>query len=222
MQKKYGVKWASQSPKIVDKKRKKSFELYGVSHPSARPESISKLKITKKKNFYKKYNNFTTGALHYNQDVVKNITKEFLEKEFLNHDQSINLTKMMQTLNCSVASCFNIFKAHNAKYIYNKHGFNPDKPAILYYIYDPQEDLYKIGITNNTVEERFGKEFCSNRAIAILEQKSFDKGEEAYFEEQELLKNFSYARCENPSWPDRKGGRTEFFKEDILNKHKGQ
>jgi len=217
---KYGINWPSQSKEIVNKKRKKSFKLYGVPHPSARPESISKLKITKKKNFYQKYNNFATGALHYNQEVVKNITKEFLEKEFLNHDQSINLTKMMQTLNCSVASCFNIFKAHNAEYIYNKHGFDLDKPAILYYIYDPYEDLYKIGITNKTIEERFGKEFCSNRAIAILEQKYFDSGEDAYLEEQEILNTFDYVRCENPSWPERKGGRTEFFKKDILNKHK--
>ena len=95
-------------------------------------------------------------------------------------------------------------------------GFNPDKPAILYYIYDPQEDLYKIGITNLNVEERFGKIFCSNRGIAILEQKSFDKGIDAYLAEQEILKQFAYVRCVNESWPEEKGGRTEFFKEDIL------
>jgi len=101
------------------------------------------------------------------------------------------------------------------------YGFDPNLPAILYYLFDPQENLYKIGITNKTVEERFGKTFCSNRAIAILEQKIFDNGEEAYFEEQTLLEEFDYARCENPSWPETKGGRTEFFKEDILNKHEG-
>jgi len=99
-------------------------------------------------------------------------------------------------------------------------GFNPDMPAILYYLYDPQEDLYKIGITNKTIEERFGKSFCSNRAIAILEQTHFDNGLDAYLAEQEILEAFGYARCENPSWPETKGGRTEFFKEDILHKHK--
>ena len=102
------------------------------------------------------------------------------------------------------------------------YGFDPNLPAILYYLYDPQENLYKIGITNKTIEERFGKAFCSNRAIAILEQKVFNNGEDAYFEEQAILEEFSYARCQNPSWPEEKGGRTEFFKEDILNKHKGQ
>jgi len=101
-----------------------------------------------------------------------------------------------------------------------EYGFNPDKPAILYYLYDPQEDLYKIGITNKTIEERFGKSFCSNRAIAILEQTHFDNGLDAYLAEQEILEAFGYARCENPSWPETKGGRTEFFKEDILHKHK--
>jgi len=104
----------------------------------------------------------------------------------------------------------------------NNSCFNPDKPAILYYIYDPQEDLYKIGITNNTIEERFGKTFCSNRAIAILEQKSFDKGIDAYLEEQEILEQYKEFRTENPSWPKHKGGRTEFFKEDILNKRENK
>jgi len=101
-----------------------------------------------------------------------------------------------------------------------EYGFSLDEPAILYYLYDPQEDLYKIGITNKTIEERFGKSFCSNRAIAILEQTHFDNGMDAYLAEQEILEAFGYARCENPSWPETKGGRTEFFKEDILHKHK--
>jgi len=97
------------------------------------------------------------------------------------------------------------------------YGFNPDKPAILYYLYDPQEDLYKIGITNRSVEERFGKSFCSNRAIAILEQIEYSNGMDAYLAEQEILEAFGYARCENPSWPEEKGGKTEFFKWNILN-----
>jgi len=96
------------------------------------------------------------------------------------------------------------------------YGFNPNKPAILYYLYDPQEDLYKIGITNKSVEERFGKSFCSNRAIVILEQTPYSNGMDAYLAEQEILEAFAPYRCENPSWPESKGGKTEFFKWNIL------
>jgi len=97
------------------------------------------------------------------------------------------------------------------------HGFNPDKPAILYYLKDTETGLYKIGISNkSSIEERFGKAFCSKRAIALKEQ-SFNSGQEALEYEQEILEQFAYIRCVNSSWPIKLGGRTEFFKEDILN-----
>jgi len=95
-------------------------------------------------------------------------------------------------------------------------GFNPDKPAILYYLKDTETGLYKIGISNKkSIEERFGKAFCSKRAIALKEQ-SFISGQEALEYEQEILEQFAYARCINSSWPEKLGGRTEFFKYDIL------
>jgi len=127
-------------------------------------------------------------------------------------------------LNCEIHGNFEVFAMNH---LYkgagcprcSKNGFNPDKPAILYYIWDPQEDLYKIGITNNSIEERFGKEFCSKRAIALFEQ-TYENGQDAYLAEQEILEAFNYIRCENPSWPETKGGRTEFFKEDILKLNK--
>jgi hypothetical protein len=97
-------------------------------------------------------------------------------------------------------------------------GFNPNKKAVLYYIFDPVANLYKIGITNKSVEERFGKSFCSNRAIAILEQTYFENGWEALEAEKNILEEFSYARVNNEVWPPEKGGNTEFFNQDILNK----
>ena len=97
------------------------------------------------------------------------------------------------------------------------NGFNPDKPAILYYLKDTETGLYKIGITNkSSIEERFGKTFCSKRAIALKEQ-SFLNGQEALEYEQEILEQFAYARCTNDKWPIKLGGRTEFFKYNVLN-----
>jgi Zn finger protein HypA/HybF involved in hydrogenase expression len=97
-------------------------------------------------------------------------------------------------------------------------GFKSDKPATLYYLFDPQTGLYKIGVTNRSVIERFGKNFCSNRAIAILEQTCFKNGYEALEAEKTILEEFKYARTINESWPEELGGRTEFFRYDILQK----
>jgi len=151
---------------------------------------------------------------------------EFLKRSYKIHGNSFEyLTKYTRSktkIKIKCQYCQSIFEQRPNNHLQgqgcpncSKNGFNFDKPATLYYIYDPQEDLYKIGITNKTIEERFGKEFCSNRAIAILEQKH-DKGIDAYQDEQEILKNFDYARCINNSWPKYLGGSTEFFKWNIL------
>ena len=103
------------------------------------------------------------------------------------------------------------------KWTHDLGGFDPTKQAVLYYIYDPQENMYKIGITNNNVQTRFGKDFCSKRAIAILEQWHYEIGEHAYLAEQEVLKAFKDYRVTNPSWPEELGGKTEFFFENVLN-----
>jgi len=151
---------------------------------------------------------------------VKDINKQFIIDNFIDDDNHLDIKKFMEYYSCSADFAYTTIRKFSIDITYKKSCFNPDVPAVLYYLYDPQEDLYKIGITNKTVEERFGKEFCSNRAIAILEQTHFDNGLDAYLAEQEILEAFAPYRCENPSWPETKGGRTEFFKEDILHKHK--
>jgi len=98
-----------------------------------------------------------------------------------------------------------------------KYGFKLDEPAILYYFRDIETDLYKIGITNNSLEDRYNKTICSNRAIALFEQ-SFKNGKEALIKEQKLLEEFKEFRTTNESWPKELGGRTEFFTKDILKK----
>ena len=100
------------------------------------------------------------------------------------------------------------------------NGFNINKSARLYYLYDPQEDLYKIGITNKTLEDRFGKSFLKTRNIKILQETEYSKGLDALDAEQEILEAFSHGRTINPSWPENKGGKTEFFDRDILNLNK--
>jgi protein-arginine kinase activator protein McsA len=95
-------------------------------------------------------------------------------------------------------------------------GFNPDKEATLYYLYDPQEDLYKIGITNKDTSSRFGTGFIKERGIRIIMEESYSSGEQALLAEQELLQAFGNYRTTNPTWPEALGGKTEFFNRNIL------
>jgi len=200
--KKYGFKYAVQSPEVKQKLRDKW------------PETKKKVECTN----LDKYKAKTFMQAHLKNTHL--LTKEYLEENFLDKNKNIKMKEMMQFYNMKETACYRYMRDLDIKIKYKSGGFNPDKPATLYYIYDPQEDLYKIGITNNTIEERFGKTFCSNRAIAILEQINYPLGRDAYHAEQEILEAFEYSRCKNPSWPEELGGSTEFFKEDILQLNK--
>lgn len=93
-----------------------------------------------------------------------------------------------------------------------KSGFNRNKPAILYYIKDTETGFYKIGITNLSVEERFGKQ----SRIKVIRTWWYPKGQEAYDREQKILDEYKQSRILNESWMEDRGGKTEFFDADIL------
>jgi Zn finger protein HypA/HybF involved in hydrogenase expression len=150
---------------------------------------------------------------------IQDLKKDFLKENFLNEAGEIKLLDMMNYFNIKETSCYKYMRELGIKINYKSNGFNPQEPGILYYIFDPEANLYKIGITNRSIEERFGKAFCSKRAIAILEQTYYENGYEALEAESEILEAFSYARTINESWPEELGGRTEFFNGDILHKH---
>jgi hypothetical protein len=94
-------------------------------------------------------------------------------------------------------------------------GFNPGKPAVLYYlrVFNPYGDpLYKIGITNRTVEERFRYEIDK---IAILRVEHFQIGSEAYDAEKKVLREFSeYLYTGRNILHER--GNSELFTVDVL------
>lgn len=81
----------------------------------------------------------------------------------------------------------NILKGRGCPYC-NKHGFNKDKPAILYFVsfYQGGIQYYKIGITNKSIEERFIKE---KHPITIEWFIGYEKGVDAYNAEQKILRN---------------------------------
>ena len=95
------------------------------------------------------------------------------------------------------------------------YGFNPDKPAILYYLKITTDDgqiLYKIGITNRTINERFS--LAELGKIEIVKQKLYENGKDAYDWEQKMLKKYKKYKYKGPKILD--SGNTELFTEDVL------
>jgi len=95
-----------------------------------------------------------------------------------------------------------------------EYGFNPDKPAYLYYLKvttDDNQVLYKIGITNRTVNERFNLDELNR--IEIIKQQRYEKGKDAYEKEQSIIKACKDHCYKGP--PVLHNGNTELFTKDI-------
>ncbi len=89
-------------------------------------------------------------------------------------------------------------------------GFNPAKPAILYYLYHIKSKYFKSGITNRTLKERFGLRL---NEFEIIDIEKFSIGADAYKKEQELLIEHTEHRVTLDSFLG--NGGTEFFDEDV-------
>jgi len=89
------------------------------------------------------------------------------------------------------------------------------EPTILYYIYLPDQDVYKIGITlvSRGVKERFSG---TNVPYTILSEEYFISGKFAYEKEHSILSKYSnYKYTGAPIFKN--GGTSECFTRDILN-----
>lgn len=95
------------------------------------------------------------------------------------------------------------------------YGFDPDKPAILYYIKvtKDNETYYKIGITNRTVEKRFSPD--KDKIIINLSETYYEKGSDARDAEILLLNKFKDKRVTVQGFL-KSEGNTELFLEDVL------
>lgn len=94
-----------------------------------------------------------------------------------------------------------------------EHGFNRNKPAILYYLSVNNGEAYKIGITNRTVAERYNSIDLAN--ITVLLTKQFEYGEDALALEKKLLKAYSKYKYIGPDLLQ--SGNTELITKDITN-----
>jgi hypothetical protein len=89
-------------------------------------------------------------------------------------------------------------------------------PTLLYYlrITTNGQTAYKIGITMHSVERRYSKTDMAN--IVILWAKEYFTGQEAYEEEQRILKKFKQFKYIGADLLE--SGNTELFSADVLNK----
>ena len=92
-----------------------------------------------------------------------------------------------------------------------QYGFDMTKPAVVYYF--KIKNVYKIGITNGTIEKRYNVEDRNN--MSELTAKYFETGAAAYEYEQSMLKLFNEYAYRGPT-PFTNGTKsTECFTVDI-------
>ena len=86
------------------------------------------------------------------------------------------------------------------------------KPAICYYVKLVNENLYKIGVTSKTVEERFSKD--KNIDIEVINKWLFDTAIEAFVFERRILSKHNKFRYNGDKVLS--SGNTELFIKNIL------
>lgn len=89
------------------------------------------------------------------------------------------------------------------------------KPTILYYVYFPAFNAYKIGITleSRGISKRFNTE--KGLTYKIITSTIYSTGKEAFEQEQKILKEHSQHRYSGPKFLN-KGGESECFNINVL------
>ncbi len=99
---------------------------------------------------------------------------------------------------------------------WNKSNYEKykNKQTILYYIYFPKEKVYKIGLTQSSLSNRYRKDIQNGYNFIILSQILYKDGWKAYRKEQFILNKYKHLKSDKIFL---NGGNTELFKLNILN-----
>lgn len=92
----------------------------------------------------------------------------------------------------------------------SKFTFQKNEPAILYYL-EVTTGIYKIGITNRSVRERF---YGDNDKIKVLAEVHYLNGADAVSREKEIMEEFKEFKYNGPKILKR--GNTELFTKNIM------
>ena len=107
-----------------------------------------------------------------------------------------------------VKSGYGCPKCFKRKTHYQKYH---NKETILYYIYFPNKNVYKIGLTQSSVKKRYKSD---KEKYIILSQKRFKDGYKAYLKEQDIIQKFKRHRYKGNDFL--KAGNSELFDVNIL------
>ncbi|MBW4460574.1 MAG: hypothetical protein KME47_10075 [Nodosilinea sp. WJT8-NPBG4] len=201
---------------------KKSFEYYGYEllEDYKRYQDPIKFRCPEGHIHQIAYKHWVTGSRCYfcTKHLSPNFVKSEFEKEsYILHD---TYTRSNAKLRFTCPTGHNNSmpwdswqKGHRCISCNQNGGFNPNKPATLYYIRFTVEgkSYYKIGITNRTVGERFSSDRLQ---YTIIHSKTYIFGSMAYEEEQAILKK--YAKYKYKGHPILDSGNTELFTRDVL------
>jgi len=94
-------------------------------------------------------------------------------------------------------------------------GFDKTKPGLLYYLKVTLEDgkeLYKIGITNRSVNRRFNP--TELKKIKVIKVEEFKSGKDAWDKERGILSKYKEYKYIGPDVLD--SGNTELFTENVM------
>ena len=144
---------------------------------------------------------FQYQDLHEENTALKYAIKNGLKFVDINHKPKTIIQKVIEYVNEKPKK-----KTH--------HNYQDDVPHILYYILI-DDMYYKIGITKNSVQQRFS-DIRKGKKIKILKLWQFSSKKEAYTREQLILSTFQNKRLYEKILEN---GNTEMFKEDILELH---
>ena len=147
--------------------------------------------------FLEKANKIHTNKYKYNEATYKGSTYKTLITCPIHGDFEQAVYSHLRGIGCPVCA---------------KSGFDPSKPAILYYLKINGGQAYKIGITNRSVKERFNN--SDLQLIEVLHTQYFDNGEICKETEQRILKDFKHFQYTQQ--PLLYNGNTELFSENIL------
>ncbi len=217
----YGVDYGMQAKEHKEKHRQTSQRNFGTDHPMQSEEGRELCKSAIQLRYgvdFMMQSDVIKGNLYpyLNIKNIKLLSKEHIEENFVDPEGHLMTEEIrLFTGHLSPDFGYRISREFGVEYIIRScgGGFDPNKPGILYYIRDTINDLYKIGITNLSVHERFGSTMME--FIEIIETFHFEDGLEAYLQEQAYHKKFKEFRLNNERFR-KAGGYTEFFKYDVL------
>jgi len=157
-------------------------------------------------------------------DTKANSYEEFVARATAKHGNEYGYTKNLFNkrdpgiyANCSKHGPFtqnkgNHLQGHGCPQCYTP-GFDKNKPGTLYYleVVTVSGTLWKIGITNRTIDERFtAKDLLS---ITVVYQHTFKSGKDASDLEKLLLKEYKHLQYDGAKVL--RDGNTELFTSDI-------